>query len=51
MFSGKGKLVNIFDFVDLPIWVVMAQLCHCSMKASRDNMEAYRDGWVPVECY
>lgn len=40
-FSGKGRIANILGFA------ANTQLCHCSMKATTDNIQMNGCGCVP----
>lgn len=37
IFSGKGKIVSLFSFINHVMSVMTTQFCHCIKKIARDD--------------
>ena len=47
----RTQIVNILGFESQMVSVATAQLCHCSMKAIKDNTQKIMFGCVPMKPY
>lgn len=50
-FPVKDQITNTLGFLGHMISVVAAQLCHCSVKATLENMEINEHGYISVKLY
>ena len=50
-FLVKDQIGNIVDFVGHIISFVTIHPCHCSVKASKENMSTNGCGCVPIKLY
>lgn len=50
-FSVKGQTVNISDFAGHIGSVKITQQCHCSVKATINNMQKNECDYVPIKHY